>query len=163
MSMFQAEVGIPYHLMRPVYASGRATAVGANAEFNYAAPFMTVNIFALGTKLTIIPAENIQVSGSERIEIIGIQKYTGSTVNYDLIQVYQRADAHETAKINYPFIILKPGESIAVRIFNRSPAADATIQVSINAFTISETVWDKYVFQQRKNMEIAAEGLGGGR
>ena len=77
--MFQAIPGLPYHLMQPVYASARATALAVSAEYDYAGANSTVVIYALGTKLTIIPAKAINVMASQRIEIIAIQKYTGST------------------------------------------------------------------------------------
>ena len=154
--MFQAEVGIPYHLMQPVFASGAATGLAAVAEFNYAGANTTVTIWAVGTKLTIIPAHGISVMGTERIEVLAIQKYTGSTQNFNLIQLYQRADAHETAQLNLPFIVLKPGESIAIRIFNRAPAAQATVNIAIQGFTIAQNIYDQYTQQQRKGMEQTA-------
>lgn len=155
--MFQVEPGLPYQVMGGVYAaSGVAAGIAATAEGNYGGANATLTLQNNSNLTAVIPDGGITIGSDQRLELVVFYKYSGATFNAANIAWYQRLDAMAARPINLPFIVLKPGERLAIRAFNRAPAAAANVTISISYFQIEERVYDQYISKQRKNMEIEA-------
>ena len=154
--MTQVEAGLPYQIFSGVSAvSAVAAAVAAVAEGNYIGANATITISNNGNLTTIISPGGITIGGDQRLELCVFYKYSGATFNVAQANIcwYQRLDAFDNRSINLPFIILKPGERLSIRVFNRAPAVAANITASVNFFQVEERVYDQYISKQRKMME----------
>jgi len=154
--MSQVNTGYPYQIMGGVYAlAGQVAALAAVAEGNYVGANTTVTISNNWTETGIIPARGITIGANQRIECCIFYKFTGATLNVAQANIasYQRIDAFADGSLNIPEIVLKPGERLAIRIFNRAPAAAANITVTVHYFAIEDRTFNQYVSNQRREYD----------
>ena len=154
--MSQINVGYPTQAMGGVYAlSAQAAGVAAVADGTYAGANATVTISNNWTEAAVIPAGGITIGSNQRIECCVFYKYTGATLNVDQgnIAIYQRMDAFNNRSLNIPEIVLKPGERLAIRIYNRAPAAQANITGTVTFFAMEERTFNQYVSRQRQELD----------
>jgi len=52
-----------------------------------------------------------------------------------------------------PEMVLKPGERLSIRIYNRAPAAAANITGTVTFFAIEERLFNQYNANQRRDYE----------
>jgi len=151
--MTQVNVGYPTQAMGGVYAqSVQAAGIAAVAEGNYVGANATITISNNWTEAAIIPAGGITVGSDQRIECCVFYKYSGATLNVAQanIAIYQRMDAFNNRSLNIPEIILKPGERLSIRVFNRAPAAQANVTGTVTFFAIEDRTFNQYVSNQRR-------------
>lgn len=154
--MNQVIPGYPTQAMGGVYAlSGQAVGVAAVADGTYAGANTTITISNNWTEAAVIPAGGITIGSNQRIECCVFYKYTGATLNVDQsnIAIYQRMDAFDNRSLNIPEIVLKPGERLSIRVYNRAPAAAANITGTVTFFAIEDRTFNQYVSRQRRALD----------
>ena len=142
--------------MGGVYAlSAQAAAVAAVADGLYAGANATITIANNWIETAVIPAGGITIGSDQRIECCVFYKYTGATLNVDQanISIYQRMDAMDSRSLNIPEVVLQPGERLAIRIFNRAPAAAANITGTVTFFAIEARTFQQYTGNQRRDLD----------
>lgn len=146
---------IPKELYMPHDLSGVAAAVAASA--GYAGANAVITIFNNSSKVAWIPEDSIIVSSEQVTETVVYQVYSGADPVTEIPIRYQVSDANFGYALILRMIVLKPGERLRIRIFNRAPAIAAAITIALTAYDMETRIFDQVLSRLRAKFESEVE------
>ena len=154
--MAQISLNIPLELFSQQSLTGFSGAVAASTT--YVGSVATVSITNNSMNVGIIPDNSIMVGCAERHEVQIQAKFTGSpaavnvaTGNADLFEL---RDPYTDRAVKNQFVILNPGEGLQVRIYNRAPAGNTTMSITVPLYYIDKRIWDRFIATERVKFEM---------
>ena len=142
---------IPTELYMPVDLAGVTAAVAAS--IGYAGANAVATITNNGSKVAWIPRDSIVIGSEQVTEAVIYQVYTGADPVTEIPIHYQVSDANFSYTLSFRRIVLKPGERLRIRIFNRAPAAAANTTVSLSAYEMEVRIYDQVLSRKRAEFE----------
>lgn len=137
-------------------ANAFGAAIAVNAAYVGGA-FATFTLQNTTTKVIIIPKEGAQFSADQRFEVVSFPTYSGDVGQLNGAATNMiaavRGDAHQTVKLLPLNDVIRPGETVSWRLFNRAPAAAANVSGTIFQVAIEERVFAKLSADQRQILE----------
>ena len=144
---------IPLELYKAFDYAGLTAAVAASATYVGANGVLTISNNT--ENVMIIPENGVVISVPQVFEIVAYEIYTGAAraLGQEVPIRYQLGDANVSTPLLMRMIVLKPGETFRVRVFNRSPAAAAVVSVALSFYDIQTRVYDQVISRTRERFE----------
>ena len=142
---------IPTELYMPVDMAD--VAAGVAASIGYAGANAVITISNNGGKVGWIPRGAIVIGSEQVTETVVYQVYSGADPATEIPIHYQVSDANLSYALALRRIVLKPGERLRIRTFNRAPAAAANVTVSLSAYEMEARVYDQVLSRKRAAFE----------
>ena len=133
-----------------------AAAVAVNAAYVGGA-FATATLQNTTTKVIIIPKDGVVITADQRFEVVAFPTYSGDVGQLNGAQTNMiaavRGDAFETVTMHPLNDVLRPGETVSFRFFNRAPAAATAMSITVYQVAVEERVFAKLSADQRQMLE----------
>jgi len=144
---------IPLGLYKQTNFSEVVAGVVASVGYLGASAFLTIN--NNGKTVGVIPERALLVSTNQVYEIV-IEKYSGAALATPIYYRHQYGEANVSTCVKIPELILKPGEILIVRVFNRAPAAVSAVGLGVTYYEIDAALYDQLITKLRDNFEREA-------